>query len=141
MVFQPLSLPPGTTSTLSPIFASDLACSLEYTRFVPFGYKLITFDPPQTTLDPPARIYWEVPDRYKSLDQIKFLTVPSPGASLLCTAPLNQFLCFCEFVIGLGLQLRPFDGTRRQNRGRGHADGRDDADLLFLSAQTRVTGS
>ena len=101
VVFQPLSLPAGTASTISPIFASDLACSLEYTRFVPFGYKLITFDRPQPTLDPPARIYWQVADRYRSLEQTKFLTVPSPGiaTSRLCTAaPLNRFLRFCEFT-------------------------------------------
>ena len=80
MLFRPLSLPTGTTTTVLPISPDQLACSLDYTRFLPFGYKEITFQPEQHIMDPPARIYWQVPARYKSLEQIKFLTTPERSA-------------------------------------------------------------
>lgn len=81
VLFQPLSLRPSTTVTILPISSQDLACGLDYTRFLPFGYKEITFDPPQKVIDPPARVSWQIPERLKSLKQLKFLTSPSPGTT------------------------------------------------------------
>lgn len=78
--FQPLSLPPDTETTILPISSDMLACGLEYTRFLPFGYKELDLNPPQSELDPPARVYWEIPRRFKSREQTKFLTAPSRGA-------------------------------------------------------------
>ena len=80
-VFQPLALPPNTEVSILPVEDGDLACSLENpkTRFRPFGYKEMTSDPPQDKLEKPTRVYWQIPERYKSLDQLKFLTLPSKG--------------------------------------------------------------
>lgn len=60
----------------------DLACPalLTATRFVPFGYKEVTFSQgmnPAVSL--PARIMWRIPERFSSLSQIKFATSPSKG--------------------------------------------------------------
>ena len=83
-VFQPLALPPNTEVSILPVEDADLACSLENpkTRFRPLGYKEMTSNPPQDKLEMPARVYWQIPERFKSLDQLKFLTLPSKGRVL-----------------------------------------------------------
>ena len=99
MVLQPLSLPPSTTATILPIDPSALACSLEYTRFLPFGYKEVVFNPEQHNFDPPARLYWQIPERFKSLNQMKFLTTRSIGAQplpLLACHPNTTALSACH---------------------------------------------
>ena len=80
-VFQPLALQSNTEVSILPVEDGDLACSLENpkTRFRPFGYKEMTSNPPQDKLEKPARVYWQIPERFKSLDQLKFLTLPSKG--------------------------------------------------------------
>lgn len=76
--FAPLSLPTDMEMTVAALGPGDLACGLEATRFRPFGYKEVFFSPkPTGDLDPPARVKWRIPDRYKSLEQIKFVTTPS----------------------------------------------------------------
>ena len=84
-VFQPISLPTNTVASILPVEEDDLGCSLTdpKTRFKPFGYKEIVSDPPQDSLPEPARVYWRIPERFKSLEKIKFLTLSSPGESLL----------------------------------------------------------
>eukprot|EP00951_Prasinocladus_malaysianus_P028382 scaffold258382_cov30-Prasinocladus_malaysianus.AAC.1 len=82
VVFQPGSLPEGTTVLVDNLHPNNLTCSMELTRFVPFGYQSIEFDPPLpgSVLDPPARIYWRVPFRYRTLHQLKFMTTPSANS-------------------------------------------------------------
>lgn len=81
-----ITLPPRSASqeitvNILPITADDLACALESTRFQPFGYKEIAVLSPAVAqparIDPPARVYWEIPERYQSLEQLKFLQTPS----------------------------------------------------------------
>ena len=82
--FQPLSLPENTEVSIIPKSGQDLNCSLTdpKTRFKPLGYKEVAADPPQDPLLFPMKVSWQIPERYKSLDKIKFLTLPSPGAVL-----------------------------------------------------------
>ena len=82
LVFQPLSLPLGTEATVLPILASDLACPLEGTRFVPFGYKGMTIEPATGVLTNPALLEWQIPEKFSSLKQIKFAFTPSIGELL-----------------------------------------------------------
>ena len=79
VTFQPNSLPVGTAATILPVKPDELNCSLTSTRFQPFGYKEVVFDPPlEGDIDPPARLYWQIPERLKDLSQLKFLTAPNP---------------------------------------------------------------
>ena len=82
LVFQPLSLPLGTEAMVIPILASDLACPLEGTRFVPFGYKGMTIEPANGDLSTPALLEWQIPEHFSSLQQIKFAFTPSVGELL-----------------------------------------------------------
>ena len=91
-VFQPISLPTDTVVSILPVEPDDLACSLTNpkTRFKPFGYKEIVSDPPQDTLEDPARVYWRIPERFKSLEKIKFLTLSSPSESPLSRGSVTR---------------------------------------------------
>ena len=97
-MFAPLSLPADTEVSILPVADSELACSLENpkTRFRPSGYKEMTSNPPQGRLDTPARVYWKIPERYKSLDQLKFLTLSSKGGML---RPFDFWLRHCCFIM------------------------------------------
>ena len=94
LVFQPGSLPPDTEVTIVGVRDADIYCSLDATRFLPFGYKDILFSPPLPgPLDPPARIYWRTATRFVSLEQIKFATTPSKGTNTSDFAALNATFC------------------------------------------------
>lgn len=81
IVLPPASVEPNTTTTIRTLQPWELACGdFSATRFMPFGFKLIEFNPEQHYFDPPVRIYWNIPERFKSLEQIKFITTPAPGA-------------------------------------------------------------
>ena len=84
-VFQPLSLPTNTEVSILPQSGQDLTCSLTdpKTRFKPFGYKELTVDPPKDSLDEPVQVSWQIPERFNSLDKIKFLTLSSQGGLLV----------------------------------------------------------
>jgi hypothetical protein len=58
----------------------------------------VSFNPPPGgDLDPPARVKWRVPARFKSLDQIKFVTTPSKS---LCDWTLKKDVSLEERVNG-----------------------------------------
>ena len=99
LVFQSGSLPPDTEVTIVNVRNAELDCSLNTTRFVPFGYKDILFDPPLPgPIDPPARIYWQIATRFVSLEQIKFATTPSKGTNASDFARFHKttFECLCS---------------------------------------------
>ena len=78
--FPPLSVPPATNLTIGHILNTDLGCPLDTTRFDAFGYKDLSVSPALGgPMNPPARVYWRVPSRFKSLEKIKFITAPSKG--------------------------------------------------------------
>ena len=94
LVFQPGSLPPDTEVTIVDVRDEELDCSLNTTRFLPFGYKDMMFSPPLPgPLDPPARIYWRTATRFVSLEQIKFATTPSKGTNTSDFATLDTTFC------------------------------------------------
>ena len=55
LVFQAGSLPPATEITIVDVRNEELDCSLDATRFVPFGYKDILFSPPLPAPSTPRR--------------------------------------------------------------------------------------
>jgi hypothetical protein len=79
-----LSLMPGTQACLSPVLPDDILCGENFgmsTRFSPFGFKDVNFDAPMLNevLEPPARLYWRISERWASLEQIKFVTATDAG--------------------------------------------------------------
>ena len=62
-----------------PITMADLACPLEGTRFVPFGYKDVSVEPAVDSFSPPATLEWQIPERFISLQQVKFVWTASKG--------------------------------------------------------------
>ena len=116
-VFQPLSLPTNTEVSILPKLDQDLTCSLTSSRFKPFGYKELTVDPPKDSLDEPVQVSWQIPERFKSLEKIKFLTLSSSGVMLSVFVVCPVYLWWFESRRGggggMGLELSPLLPSRR----------------------------